>query len=243
MFKRLVIISALIVLAVTGYAQSTNIGFSMGANFTNLVGRNRIADSDPRIGVCPGFHVEFPLAYLSYLEVSAIYSQQGVRIYSDEFPVKNYIREKTTITRYVDYVNIPVLWKQEFGDLYAKIGPYASLAMKAVSKKVSQTTYGRDSIVDYDSSTDTTEIGRTYNQSFINSLRQFDVGASMNVGFRTSLGRSNFDFFIEASYKIGFFSVEENPRTKADALRNHIFSVTAGFFIVNNRRSTTYRRR
>jgi len=243
MFKRLAMILALAVIAIAGYAQSTNVGFSMGANFSNLVGRDRIDEADPRIGICPGFHVEFPLAYLSYLEVSAIYSQQGVRIYSDDFPVKNYIREKTTVTKYIDYVNIPILWKQEFGDLYAKIGPYASLAMKAISKKMTETTYGRDSVVYYDSSTDTTEVGKTYNQSFINSLRQFDVGASLNVGFRTSLGRSNFDFFIEGSYKIGFFSVEENPKTKADALRNQVFSITAGFFIVNNRRSTTYRRR
>ncbi len=243
MFRRLALISALVVLSVACFAQSTNIGFSMGANFSNLVGRDRTDDYDPRRAICTGVHVEFPLAYMSYLEVSAIYSQQGVRIYTDGFPVKNYIREKTTITRYVDYINIPILWKQEFGDLYAKVGPYASLAMKATSKKESQTIYGRDSIVYYDSSTDTSAVGRTYNQSFINSLRQFDVGASINVGFRTSLGRSNFDFFIDASYKIGFFSVEESPRTKADALRNQLFSVSAGFFIVNNRRSSTYRRR
>lgn len=233
----------MLMIAFSCVAQSTNIGFSMGANFSNLVGKGRPADDDPRIGICPGFHLEFPLAYLSYLEVSAIYSQQGVRIYTDEFPEKNYIREKNTITKYIDYVNIPVLWKQEFGDLYAKIGPYASLAMKATSKKKSEITYGRDSIVYYDSSDDTTAVGMAFNQSFINSLRQFDVGLNLSFGYRTSLGRSNFDFFIDACYKIGFFTVEEEPKTKANALRNQLFSVSMGFFIVNNRRSTTYRRR
>lgn len=224
-------------------AQSVNVGFSMGANFTNLVGRNRIKDSDPRIGVCPGIHLAIPLVYESWLEISGIYSQQGVRIHSDGFPLRPQDRVKTNITRYVDYLAVPVMWKQSFGDLYTKIGPYAAFAMKATSKMVSDTIYGRDHTGHYDSSKDPSPQGEAFNQSFINSLRQYDVGAALGIGYSTSLGRSNVDVFIEASYRFGFFSVEDKPKTKADALRNQIFSLRGGFFIVNNRRSSTYRRR
>lgn len=232
-------------------AQSTNVGISMGANFTNFVGRNRIEDSDPRIGICPGLRLAFPLAYESWLEVSGIYSQQGVRIKSDGFPNRKNERVKTNVTRYVDFLTVPIMWKQSWGDLYTEIGPYAAFAMKATSKKVEKTITGTlDSTghyyvqeTYYDSSKDTSKAGQMLNQSFINSLRQYDVGACFAVGYNTSLGKSNVDLFFEASYRFGFFSVEEKPRSKADALRNQVFSVSMGFYIVNNRRSSTYRRR
>lgn len=243
MYRKLVILSALLLLGMLCDAQSTNVGFSMGANFTNLVGRNRIKDSDPRIGVCPGLHVDFPLAYESWLEVSGVYSQQGVRIKTDGYPLKPQERVKTNITRYVDYLTVPIMWKQSWGDIFTKIGPYAAFAMKATSKLVSDTIRGMEETVHYDSSEDTSLLGQSFNQSFINSLRQYDVGACFGIGYSTPLGRSNLDFFIEANYRFGFFSVEDKPKTKADALRNQVFSIRAGFFIVNNRRSNTYRRR
>lgn len=243
MYRRLAILSALLLITLICDAQSTNVGFSMGANFTNLVGRNRIPDSDPRIGVCPAIHLSIPLAYESWLELSGIYSQQGVRIKTDGYPMKPQERVTTNVTRYVDYLTVPIMWKQSWGDLYTKIGPYAAFAMKATSKMVSDTVYGLNKTGHYDSRNDTTEVGAAFNQSFINSLRQYDVGAAFGIGYCTSLGRSNVDIFIEANYMFGFFSVEDKPKTKADALRNQIFSVRAGFYIVKNRRSTTYRRR
>lgn len=252
MLRKIAILSILMLAALFCDAQSTNVGISMGVNFSNFVGRNRIEDSDPRIGMCPGLRLAFPLAYESWLEVSGIYSQQGVRIKSDGYPNRPQERIKSNVTRYVDFLTIPVMWKQSWGDLYTEIGPYAAFAMKATSKKTSTTItrvkddstgvwYVQESY--YDSSKDTTEAGKRLNQSFINSLRQYDVGACFAIGYNTSLGKSNIDLFLEASYRFGFFSVEENPKSKADALRNQVFCVTAGFYFVNNRRSSTYRRR
>ncbi len=226
-------------LSVMGFAQSTNFGLSMGVNFTNFVGRVKIPESQPRIGICPGVLLDIPMAYESYLELGAIYSQQGVMIKKDGFPGANTHHVISKETKFVDYVTIPVLWKQTFGDLYVKAGPFLAVATKATSKLVTD-TITRTSYVHYDSSKDTTEFGKSLNQSFVNSLRQYDVGASFNVGFQTSVARG-LDLFVDASYKIGFFSVEEQPATKNSPLRNQYFQVTAGMFFVKNRSSKTYR--
>ena len=48
-----------------------NIGASMGANFSYLIGDDRIEDATKRIGISPGIHVDIPLVYESFLEISA----------------------------------------------------------------------------------------------------------------------------------------------------------------------------
>jgi hypothetical protein len=229
-------------------SQSATFGFSMGANFSNLIGEGKIEGSKPRIGVCPYIHLDIPLAYESFLEVSLGYSQQGVNVKSDIIDnsqsdgYKGTTRIQTNITKHVDYLTLPVQWKQTFGDLYVKAGPYAAFALKASSKKLIDKYYGTDSTYHYDSSKDTTEAGKGFNQSFVNSLRQFDVGAALSIGFQTSIGRS-VDICFDASYRMGFFSVEDNPQNRKSTLRNQYFCVSAGLFFVKNRRSKTYRRR
>lgn len=243
MYRKIALLSVLLLMAVAGFSQSTNFGISMGANFSNLVGRNKIEGSSPRIGVCPGLLLDIPMAYESYLEIGAIYSQQGVRIKNeDEFPQKPNVRVKMVQTRFVDYVTVPIQWKETLGDIYVKAGPFVSLALQAKAKMKCDTIFGTDSTHTFDSSKDTTELGAAFNQSFINSLRQFDVGLSFNVGFQTSISRG-MDLFFDAGYKIGFFSVEENPKVKNSPLRNQYFSITAGIFFVKSRGSRTYRRR
>ena len=202
----------------------------MGANFTNLIGRARIEDSKPRIGVCPGINVDIPLVYDTYLEVGAYYSQQGVKVVTDEFS-QGSSREKLTITKYVDYLQVPLYWKQTFGDIYTKIGPFASIALDASSN------WKKDSIA-----RDTMSSSHGKYASFINKLRKYDVGAAFAIGYQTSVSRS-VDLYFDASYKIGFFSVEEKNKTKNNSMQNQIFCVSVGVYFVQNRHSKIYRRR
>lgn len=244
-------------------AQTTNFGISLGANFSNLVGPGKIEDSKPRLGFCPGIVLDIPTAFESYLELGAFYSQQGINIKSDDYGAdpealipymgkdlyQRYtvqtirtLRYKTNISKHVDYLCIPVMWKQSFGALYGKIGPWASFAVNAYSQKKVTIYCGQDTIIKYDSKKDTTVVGRAFNQSFINKLRKYDVGAAMSVGYQTAIGQG-MDLFIDASYKIGFFSVEDEPLNRKSTIRNMYFTISAGIFFVKDRRSRTYRRR
>ena len=201
----------------------------MGANFSYLIGDDRIEGSKRRIGMCPGVHVSIPLVYESFLEIGAIYSQQGVTIKTDE-QIK-YFRVKYTENRNIDFLIIPITWKQQFGDFYTQLGPYVGIALDASCKWKTDTVYA-------DSTIRKTGTMKT----FVNSLRQYDVGAQFGIGYQTSLS-GNIDLFLGVNYKQGFFSVEDKNKKQVNnkKLRNQIFSVTAGIYFVKNRRSKTYR--
>ena len=211
-------------------AQQPIFGVSMGANFANLIGTDKIDDSKPRIGMCPGVNVDIPLVYDTYLEIGAYYSQQGVTIKTDEI-ARGMAREKWKITKNVDYLQIPLYWKQSFGDIYTKIGPFASMAIKASSD------WKMDSIC-----LDTMSVHRGSYASFINKLRKYDVGAAFAIGYQSSISRS-LDLYFDASYKIGFFSVEEKTDASKKVLRNQVFCVSVGVYFQQNRHSRTYGRR
>lgn len=263
MYRILSILSLLLVLAQGAVAQSVHVGFSLGANFANLVGPGKIEGSKPRLGFCPGLVVDFPTAFESYLEVGLFYSQQGVNIKSDDYGVdpktlKTYmgdslytvftvdrqrtIRSKVNISKHVDYLCIPVMWKQSFGSLYGKVGPWASFALNAKSGQKVSIYCGSDTIIKYDSSKDTTVVGKAFEQSFINQLRKYDVGLGMSIGYQTAISQ-NMDIFIDATYRMGFFSVEDKPANRKATIRNLYFTISAGIFFVSDRRSRTYRRR
>ena len=211
-------------------AQKPVFGLSMGVNHANLIGRDRVEDSKPRIGMCPGINVDIPLVYDTYLEIGAYYSQQGVTVKTDEM-VKASVREKFKITKFVDYLQVPIYWKQSFGDIYTKVGPFASMAIRANSDW-KQELVSRDSIT----------VEKGHYSSFINKLRKYDVGAAFAIGYQTSIARS-LDIFFDASYKIGFFSVEEKTDTNKKVLRNQVFCISAGVYFVQNRHSKIYHRR
>jgi len=264
MYRIISILSLIVVMAQGVMAQSTHLGISLGANFSNLVGPGKIEGSKPRLGFCPGIVIDFPTALESYLEIGAFYSQQGVNIKTDDydrFEIETTIRQldqqaqdyfsahknatirfKSNISKHVDYLCIPVMWKQSFGSLYGKIGPWASFALNAYSQKKLSLYFGADTIIKYDSNKDTTAIGKAFNQTFINQLRKYDVGVGMSIGYQTAIGQG-FDLFIDATYRMGFFSVEDQPKDRKATIRNMYFSVSAGIFFVKDRRSRTYRRR
>ncbi|MCR5456218.1 MAG: outer membrane beta-barrel protein [Bacteroidales bacterium] len=264
MYRIISILSFIVVIAQGVYAQSTRVGLSLGANFSNLVGPGKIENSKPRLGFCPGLVLNIPTALESYLEIGAFYSQQGVNIKSEDYGANpeelvpymgsdlylkyttgnniRTLRYKTNISKHIDYLCIPVAWKQSFGALYGKVGPWASFAMNAYSQKKVTIYCGTDTIIKYDSKQDTTVVGKAFNQTFINQLRKYDVGVSMSIGYQTAIGQG-LDLFIDATYRMGFFSVENEPVNRKSTIRNLYFTVSAGVFFVKDRRSRTYRRR
>ena len=238
------------------------VGASMGANFSYLIGKDRIEDAKRRIGICPGFHIDIPLVLESYLQIGAIYSQQGITVKIDQpkLHVQNPELEglppdsvfngdyhyKYTEKRQINYIIIPITWKQKFGDFYTQAGPYIGIPISA------KLTYTKDYIPNINASYDNTAFGDTSNYkthikeekgSFVNNLRQYDVGAMFGVGVQVPLG-NRIDVFICGNYKLGFFSIEEKIKNQSrhKVIRNQVFSVSAGFLLVNNRMSKTYKR-
>lgn len=220
------------IFSIDGFAQKARLGINMGPNFCNLVGRDKIDDSKPRIGFYGGLNVDIPLAYDAFLQIGAYYSQQGVKVETDEFVNNDSLNTSHYIYseyKYVDYLHIPIFWKQTFGDVYTKVGPYAAMPIRTKSE-YKKKWENRDTIIVH---TDTLK-------AFINNLRRYDVGAAFAVGFQTSISRG-LDLFFDASYRIGFFSVEQTSETSKKIIRNQCFCVSAGVYFVQRRGSRTYR--
>lgn len=207
-----------------------SIGFMAGPNFSNLIGKGKLEGSKNRIGISGGIIVDIPIGYLTFLEFGGKFSQQGVISESIYFLYGKKIESK--IVNSVDYLVVPLNWKQSFGSIYTKIGPYAALALRAESKWSMKTEFSTDSI---------SEESGVY-QSFVNDLRQFDVGITFGLGFESEIG-SNLNFLIDFSYSLGLFSIDNPTGEQADDLKNQVINVSIGVIIPNKPRSKTYRRR
>lgn len=236
MRKNILFLMFVAVYSISGYAQKARFGINMGPNFTNLIGRDKIDDSKPRIGFYGGVNVDIPLAFDAFLEVGAYYSQQGVKVGTDEFRNNDSLgtfRYKYDEFKYVDYLHIPIYWKQTFGDVYTKIGPYAAMPIRTKSEYKEKFESGANK-------NDTIIVKSGEVKTFVNNLRRYDVGAAFAVGFQTSVSRG-MDLFFDASYRIGFFSIEQTTETSKKIIRNQCFTVSAGVYFVKKRGSRTYR--
>lgn len=232
MHIKLIAAAILCALSICSSAQSLNFGVTMGANFSYLVGRDKIDNSKPRTGVCPGLLLDIPLALDSYLEIGALYSQQGCVVKTDEYG-KGSQRIKYTEHWDINYGLLPILWKQRCGDFYTEAGPYAAAAIQA--KK----TWKRETFDEFDN----IDSQEGEEKSFVNNLRPYDVGGMFSVGYQTAISGS-LDLFIGANYRLGFFSAdskESGSTVRTKVIKNQVFSVTAGLFMVHNRASKTYR--
>lgn len=231
MRKKLIIAALLCIFGISSFAQGLNMGFTMGANFSYLVGKDRIEGSKSRIGICPGILLDIPLVYDSYLELGAIYSQQGVKVKTDEY-VRAQVRVIYTEKRDIDYVMIPITWKQKYGDFITQAGPFVSIATKA------SLTWKADTVTREENTHTVADTA----YSFVNKLRPYDVGAYFGIGYQTAIS-GGLDLFIMANYKLGFFSVENKTKNMYEnkILRNQVFSISAGLIFMHNRGSKTYR--
>lgn len=229
MYKKIFILFLTVLLSVPALAQ-LNFGVSMGANFSYLIGSDRIEGAKMRMGISPGVHLAIPLVYESFLELGALYSQQGVAVKTDE-TVRG-IRIKYTENRNIDFLIIPITWKQRFGDFYTKLGPYVGVALDA------SLTWKKDSISQGNSVRTTGT-----KKSFVNDLRQYDVGADLGLGYQTSIS-GGMDLFIGVNFRKGFFSVEDRNKKQINnkKLRNQVVLVSAGVYFVKSRASRTYRK-
>ena len=246
--KTFLAIFMLAMFASNASAQKTCFGFSAGANFSNLIGRDKIDDSEPRIGLYGGVNIDIPLAYGVYLEVGGFYSSQGVKVKIDEYQalkggVNQQVHYTRTANKFVNYLHVPLSWKQSFGDVYTKLGPYVAMPLTVNSDWEEKKVY-----VAYSDSTnaektdgETIEKVKGNDGKFVNNLRQYDVGAALGIGFQTSISRG-LDWFIDASYKIGFFSIERTTDTSKKQIRNQCFTISTGIYFIQKRSSRIYRR-
>ncbi len=195
--------------------QNSASGFFSGLNLSMLTGDStKLPNRTFRYGARAGMFWDFNVKYNTDFEFGIFYSQQGVKYYHQYFDFNKEVYMKNI--NKIDYIQIPVVWKEHFGTAYTKIGIYSEIAANAKSLWFLEYKY-RDSM-------------QTYNgqyPSFVNSLRLYDIGAYFGAGFQFST-RKKVDILIEANFTHGFFPINEGEYSSENQMRNMSFNISAG---------------
>ncbi len=201
------------------YSQ-TPIGFSVGSNFSYLTtDSSSMPIKYGKPGLNTGIFWNIPSGYNSFIEVGGFFSQQGAQFQSETFNNTSSFgiqKEIFTINSNIYYAKVPLIWKQTFGDWYTKLGFYGELA----GYKISKWTKIHEFL-----DTNYTNTG-TYG-SFATNLRAFDIGMTMALGVQFNIS-SQFDFFINASYNIGFLNLTPNEIQAKNQMYNRYFTLSTG---------------
>lgn len=196
-------------------------GFTAGGSVSQLSGDNNKYNRDIyRKGVYAGVFWDIYLEYQNTLEVGGFYTQQG-GIKKLEYNDAGGKKVVYSVNNQIDYVMFPIIWKQQWGDVFTQIGVYGEVAINAKSAWKREYFYA-----------DSMEYISGNYKSFTHELRLYDFGGFFGMGYQKPI-TDNFDFFVNLSYRFGFFSIENMPESSADIMKNRVFTLNAGIILFN----------
>ena len=193
--KKLLLLGAGILLAGAAHAQ---LGLRAGANYATLAtkaGDYNTADADGRVGYQVGVFYEKKLnARFSVVpEVQFSHQRTYLEVDAHGIPDANYsARYKLAL----NYLNVPVLLRANYGRLYLEAGPQASI-LQSASETGSELIGG---------------LAGSYRRDFdqrraTDSYRRFDVGVAAGIGLKLPAG---FEVGLRAS--TGLLSIARAPQ-------------------------------
>ena len=157
--KKILTITAINILLINVFIQFSNaqmiFGINTGMNLSYITGRdslyfnvdNKYKNLKPGVNVKMLFDINF--GYLRFVEIGAIYSQEGVNFNVTTFEPTDTgtgtVKIIKTQKNNLQYLKIPLSWKQIWGDWYTVIGVYGSIALLPQAKYKSK-VYSLDTI-------------------------------------------------------------------------------------------------
>ena len=226
--KKIILALLLLILGIAGNAQRAKVGFSFGLNSSYLT-----TDSSamPLKFSKPGGMVsmifEFENGYKSWFDISPTISQQGAlfksSFYTRDTKTFEVVKRTTLVNNNLFYLNLPFTWKQEWGDIYTKLGFYPGLKLYSES---------RWKIIDeYSDHIDT--VTGVYG-SFSQNTRPFDVGINMGFGVQTNLN-DQWQLYGGIEYNMGFLAINPKEVRTENKMYNRWFSINLGLLFGKNR--------
>ena len=215
--KKIVLISFFFIATLTSFSQ-TNKGFSVGSNFAFLTGDSiDLPMNHMKSGIYAGVFWDITTGYKTYIQIGGFFSQQGAQYKNEYF---DYGKKVTQIIKYkIDYIKIPISWKQVWGDWYTVLGLYGEFAVNsnAIWKEKIETA------TDLNIETDTL-------QSFTNNLRFYDTGVNLSIGVQTPLS-NQYDFFFNVAYNHGLLAINPSTFLVHNKMSNRFFSISVGIIL------------
>lgn len=199
--KKLFVLAAAVLVA---FSLNAQIGVKVGGNFTGFSSSTEVDGSKMGLGMNVGAIYEMGLVGdMLSLRFEALYSQKGYDIYneSETAGVKMIQDVKTNI----DYLEIPVLAKLQFGDFYVDAGPYFGYALSGKTTGTYEVG-GESTEIDSDVFGDDSNMKKT--DFGIHAGLGYEFGlpfAKMFVEGRTGLGMMNlYDEVVDDEYSRNF---------------------------------------
>lgn len=215
--KKIIILSFVFITSFSAFSQS-NTGFTVGSNFAYLTGDST---SLPFNGIKPGVYAglfwDINTGYKTYIEIGGFYSQQGAKYKREFFDFGSKVTQVKIHN--IDYIKVPIMWKQIWGDWYTTVGLYGEIA--AISN-----SYWIETIEEAD------KIDKTKDtiQSFTNQLRLYDSGINFGIGVQMPIS-TQYDFFFNVAYNHGILAINPDVLRIEDKMYNRFFTVNVGIII------------
>lgn len=234
---KIIAVNTLLIFSFIQFSNSQMIfGINTGLNLSYLTGRDSIyfnVDNKYK-NLKPGANIkmlfDINIGYQRFVEIGAIYSQEGVNYRVTTFEPTDTGTGTVKIIKIqknnLQYLKIPLSWKQIWGDWYTVIGMYGAIALLPEAKWINK-FYALD---------------RMYSDTGKFKLDIFKYDMGINLGFGLQLPLNNYyDFTIGLSYYHGFLGLY--PKYNKQAMYNRTFNISVGIFFNNKGYKYKYKSR
>ncbi len=241
MYKKIFFFIVLIIFSLSLAKSQSHMGLSGGINFSRLSGDDsRYEEKINRKGLYGGLTWDINVKKSrvfrnTIIQTGILYSQQGAIYKNNYFGVIDsasilnntdsiyYPNANAEITekfyRKVDYITVPLLWKQDWGGIYTKLGVYGQIGLltDSVTNKIYR--YPTQKIISNGTS-----------GKFLEDAIFYDLGINTGLGYQVPIS-NEYDFFIDFSYKFGFMKVDKKTYNSSNIMRNSFFTISTGVII------------
>jgi len=201
-----------------------------GLNLSKLIGDYEYDYSKFRYGANAGFFVDKQFKLLeNSVEVGIIYSQEGVK-FQNLTPTfgKRTVYE---VTHKLDYIIIPLCFKQMWGNLYTKFGPYGAYLLQANSSWKETVESGFVDSVSTGTSVD-----------FQSNLRKYNGGLVVGAGLLFPVGRGS-SFTVDFSYNFGLTLLSKDDLHPEFAFKTRVLQISIGLTMGRREQNGYYKQR
>jgi hypothetical protein len=193
--KKIVFV-ALLFMSTASFSQGFQIGIKGGVNISNYTG------GDLKTNTLVGFHVggmlDFMITKAFAIQPEVLFSSQGAT-YDNGIGGKNNLK--------VNYINVPVMAKLNFGNLYIEAGPQ-------VGFKASEDTHNG-------------------NETINNFAKNLDLSVGAGIGYHSRSGFGIGGRYMAGVSKVGDF--DKSYFNKSPDFKNSVIQISVFYTLFNNK--------
>lgn len=221
-------------------AQGLTYGVKVGANYSNLWGKNKPAGSTYVTGLAAGVAINYAFNDFASLQVEGLYSQKGYKVTdtkvtvqgdpTDPGDVTGDYKVKINASQVLQYIDIPILAKINAGPIFFEAGPQVGLLINSRLRgeyKVKDDATG--DVIEHSeySIADNAIVGYNKLDRNTGGIPTFDIGIIAGVGYNITSGLS-----FGVRYNAGLKTLVDTKSTPAGdepRLYNNAFQAQLGY--------------